>query len=152
MTTIAYRNGVLAADTAMCRGDAKYADAIVKIAKLPDGRLAAAVGSAGYCGEWLRWCQDGGEEAKRPTPKEGEGFFDTGLIVELSGELLIFEPTGWFRCHPEYYALGSGREFAIGAMAAGAGPEAAVRVAVKHDQGSGGSVMAFALNQPEPVA
>lgn len=145
MTTIAYRGGVLAADTA-------YSNSWVvdgrspKIVRLPDGRLGAATGDASFMGLWLRWCE-GGCDGERPAPgldKDGETR-DTAILVELDGSLTVYEGRGSFNYRPEYIAFGSGRGVALGAMWAGATAEQAVRAAIEHDTHTRGSVTVLEL-------
>lgn len=136
MTTIAFRDRVLAADTGLSRSGNIFGGAVVKIVQRPDGRLAGAVGSAGYAGRFLEWAKAGGDLAIAPPAKEDQQTYDTGFIVEMDGSLTIFEPSGSFRCSPPFYAFGSGKEIAMGAMAMGADAQRAVAIACTIDAGS----------------
>lgn len=145
MTTIAYRSGTLAADTAYSNGWVVDGRA-PKIVTLPDGRLAGACGEASFMGCWLRWCQGGcvGDQPKPGTEKDGQGG-DTALIVELDGSLTVYEGNGSFNYRPEYVAYGSGRGVALGAMWMGASAEEAIKAAILHDTHTRGSVTVLAL-------
>ena len=136
MTTIAYRDGVLAADTAMARGGTLYPGSITKIVRASNGCLAGAAGTAGYNGAFLRWAL-AGMEGDPPTAKQDDRDCDTGIIFRPDGSVVLYEPTGWFETHPGVYAIGSGREFALGAMRAGADAEQAVMAAAAHDPYTG---------------
>lgn len=131
MTTIAYRDGVLVADTCANRGGVIFSG-ITKIVRLSDGRLAGAAGGAGYNGAFLRWCE-AGCVGDVPEAKAEDNNFDTGLIFCPDGELILYEPGGHFSQRPPYYAIGSGKEIAAGALWAGASAEMAVMAAAEHD-------------------
>lgn len=136
MTTIAYRDGVLAADTLTTRG----ATAIVGVTKVAKGgtRMGGACGGAGFCSEWLAWIRE-----ERPEPPEAkcvDDCNDVGMVVHADGRLEIYEPSGAYTIETPYYAFGSGRDQALGAMFAGADAETAVRAACEHDVYTGGPV------------
>lgn len=134
MTTIAYRDGVLAADTLMCSGDSKLAG-VTKIAQGPGGRMGGACGTAAFLGGWLAWLTGDGN---RPTPVRGDNQNDCGLVIWPDGRIEVFEDGGSFVVTAPYFAMGSGRPEALGAMFAGADAETAVRAAMAHDCHSGG--------------
>lgn len=145
MTTIAYRNGCLAADTAILNGYNILGDAIVKIAS-DHGCLAGAAGDAGYCAAFLRWFRNG-EQGDPPKAGKEDGNFDSGIIVRPDGSIDRHEIGGWHTIRPRYYALGSGRDHAFGAMFAGADAETAVRAAIEHDPGTAGSITVLHLTR-----
>lgn len=146
MTTIAYRAGVLAADTAATRGTVVVIG-VVKIAHAPsDDRLAGAVGDAGYNGAFLRWFLAGAEGEPPEAKKDGDGY-DTGLIFMPDGEVRLYEPSGWFSMRPAYYAIGSGKEMALGAMFHGASAEDAVKAAMAHDPYTRGPMTVLRHNE-----
>src|SRR5699024_3263892 len=63
------------------------------------------------------------------------------IVLEPSGEVWTFTASGRdSRYDAEFYAIGSGGDFALGAMAFRASAEAAVEVAVRLDIHSGGPV------------
>lgn len=164
MTTIAYRDGILAADTLVTDENVKYRKTL-KIAKAKSARsagcqqiLVAACGDSALCAAFLAWAEDGGfgdDLKKRPVLKVGDrkayGYVfrnDRGLqgrVTEFEGDLppVTFEVEG-------YFAAGSGREFAIGAMHCGANAAAAVDAAIGHDLYSGGRVEAVGFDVEPP--
>lgn len=140
MTTIAYRDGVLAADTAMHRGTTRV-DGITKIVRASDGLLAGAAGTAGYNGSFLAWAVDGRLRAEPPpVAKEDNDNYDTGLIFHPDGLVELFEPSGRFEARPAYFAIGSGRDAALGAMFSGADAVTAVKAAIAHDAWTSGGI------------
>jgi ATP-dependent protease HslVU (ClpYQ) peptidase subunit len=63
------------------------------------------------------------------------------LVVLANGHLYyIDEPLVPLRYHRKFQAIGSGLEYATGAMAMGADAKEAVRVAIKFDSDSGGRI------------
>ena len=144
MTVIAYRDGVLAADTLAVRGDSKIGH-MVKIAKAPDGRLGAAGGDAGVGAAWLAWVA-GGFDGDRPLGKSDDKYVDMGIVVELDGAMTVYEGTMMpFTITGPYFAIGCGSPEAMGAMHAGASAVQAVEAAIAHDVHCGGCVMTLCL-------
>lgn len=139
MTTIAYRHGLIAADTQIIGGNCISAAGVAKIAKRKkDSALCGASGYLSFCQAFHRWFL-AGERGKFPTFHDGDRAF-----VAIKGKPIeMFESVGSFDYEPEYLAIGSGMEFAMGAMHAGANAIDAVAAAIKHDPGSGGEVMSF---------
>lgn len=134
MTTIAYRDGILAADGRTTYGDTIFSDQSRKIHRLSDGALFALCGDVAYVQPMLDALED--DEAELP---QGEGF--TAVIVEKDGKVRLYEGKGgYIALDASYYAFGSGEEYAIGAMDMGASAEEAVRVACGRDLGSGGDI------------
>ena len=54
MTTIAYRDGVLAAETATCQGGVMIG-IVVKIARRADGDMCGSAGDAAYNAAFTEW-------------------------------------------------------------------------------------------------
>ena len=136
MTTVAYRHGIMAADTRMIQGSAIIGD-FVKIVRRKDGVLAGAAGDAGWAQAFHRWFLDG-EKGDYPMLEENS----KGVIVRgRRKQVEMLEQGGWIIFKPPFFAMGSGKEFALGAMAQGATAEQAVDVAMRFDPGSGGQIM-----------
>lgn len=137
MTTIAYRDGVIAADTQFTWCDV-YDGEGVKVARR-GSVFAAASGAATRGQTFMDWFRSGmpGSAPFMGNPDSTD--WANGLL--LVGERVVtFGPCGVSVVSAPYYALGSGREFALGAMAMGADPEQAVRVAMRFDIKTGGQV------------
>ena len=141
MTTIAYRNGVMAADSfetwendiihACARKLHKFGHTIIGIAGDIEAGTEAAI-----------WYADQSKE--KPTYDSEDDF-----------ELLILNPTGLFsmgrRLVPlmvrtPYCAIGTGAAIATGALFAGADAATAVKAASKHDPFTGGRVVTMAMD------
>lgn len=82
--------------------------------------------------------------------KEDEEF--VALVVHPDGRIFIHEGNNPARSMPieaEYYAVGSGADFALAALDGGASPEQAMEVAKMRDAFSGGET--FVEEQEQPV-
>jgi hypothetical protein len=149
MTTIAYRQGVMAADTRAYAGFNGQLGEKTKIRRLPDGTMiGASTNQVGLGEALLNWYEAGADPAKAPG-KLNESKF-TLLVVKPEGEAFYaydtFMLSGPVRA--EFYAIGSGAEYALGAMAHGAGPEYAVEIACQYDVWSAAPVMALTRAHP----
>ena len=145
MTTIAYRNGTLAADSLVTAGSRIVTSTnATKIVRLSDGRLL------GHCGQMRHM---------KPLVAYLEGKSDRYPDMEKDATAIVVHPDGrvelHFGRHPdeafeeqaEFYAIGSGAELALGAMAVGASAVDAVHAAIRFDTCSGGDVKHLELQQ-----
>lgn len=141
MTTIAYRDGVLAADSLVTLGETALPGATKKITRLPSGDLFGFCGALADGMMLLKALLD--EEEDLPTWRGGT----TGVLIEKkTGRISVYEGHGPFIYEPARFgAWGSGMEFALGALAAGASAEQAVKIATKFDINSRGPVRALKL-------
>lgn len=141
MTTIAYRDGVIAADTGMSYGNSRHGECS-KIARNHRGDLAGAAGAAGFVAPFLRWFSTGeGDGPDKPVPKSDNSGSDISFIVRAGGSIEVQDSGGSYTVTAPYYAIGSGSPEALGAMFAGADPEMAVRAAMQHDSHTWGDVV-----------
>ena len=142
MTCIAYRDGVMVADTEMSIGYVK--SRCVKIAK-KNGHLIGLSGSE--CPPLATFVSAFGkkDEEARKTLKD---FKFTGLIVTPKGEIQLWDSSLTFEpLTTPFYAIGSGGEVAIGAMEMGASARRAVMAAIKWCSGVSGPVTALRLTK-----
>lgn len=140
MTTIAYRDGVLASDTRETAGDTVVGASARKIAKLKDGSLFGGAGVAEGCELLLRSLQ------KNTATPVYEG--TEALHVKTDGSLWVYEGRAWLKQQKcKYYALGSGHAVALAAMDAGADAITAVKIGIKRDTHSGGRVRSLKLKR-----
>jgi ATP-dependent HslUV protease subunit HslV len=137
VTTIAYRDGVLAADSLFTK------DGIVhgtgrKIFDLGDGRLLAIMGYGPHAYRLKTWIEAGCGGDQPP------GDAGAAVLFEPDGRIRIFENGGEQpECDAAFHAYGSGEQIAMGAMgamAAGASAERAVQVATALCTQTGGEV------------
>ena len=138
MTTIAWDGASLAADTLITTGGHRdgYAPKIARIGDI----LVAAAGGTVHCQAFRRWI----DTREGPCPLIGlsEDERANGLIIPPTGPLTMWCSHGEWTFDPPggIYALGSGSEYALGAMSMGADARTAVEIAMRHDTTSGGEI------------
>lgn len=143
MTTIAYKAGVIAADSRCTEGNHIIPGKMRKLHELPDGSIYTFTGSVAHGMAMLDALLNG---TKQPTWELGDTL---AVRVMPTGRVLIYEGEGvWFEQTSKIAAWGSGAEFAYGAMEAGATAAEAVRIAIKHDSASGGPVRTIQVKKP----
>jgi ATP-dependent protease HslVU (ClpYQ) peptidase subunit len=156
MTVIAYRAGIIAADSRAYAGDKVPIGSKQKIRRLGDGTLLGAssthVGGTGWA---MDWYEDGmpseaGKEVKLP-----DSF--TLLVVKPDGSVWYADKGGdkgvanlTGPLSTEFIAIGSGEEYALGAMAAGLDAISAVKAVCKLDVWSDLPIYAASLAGPMP--
>ena len=147
MTTIVYKDGVMAADTQVTFGQSKIL-ASKKIKKI-NGCLVGAAGQVNVCQEYMRWF-------KEKVPRVKISQLPKFMSAESTNfEILVINPKGeiWFqignnapeRIYGQYYGIGSGKPYAMTALHLGLDPKAAIRTAMKFDTGTGGQVHTLRL-------
>lgn len=140
MTTVAYRDGCIAADTSCAQGGT-HNGRMMKIARNENGDLAGVCGHAAFGYQFLEWFKDK-EEGKVPQAKGSNDGTDRAIVIRAATGLIeIWEDSGHFVITAEYYAMGSGRDIAYGAMYWDATAAEAVAAALKHDESTSGDVM-----------
>lgn len=138
MTVIAYKDGILAADSAFIQCDQMWGTA-EKIWRRDDGTLVGGHGSAGFCEAFRAWVM-GGEEGEAPRAEKTEDGYSDGLIVRPDGTIEVHTPDGVIPFAGPFYAMGSGEALALGAMAAGLSAPEAAAVACEFNIYCGGPV------------
>lgn len=112
----------------------------VKVRRLSDGSLFGMAGAGGNADPLAEWLIDGGKKPKMIGSLSALRLFPDGRIFYLSESLDPTEIT-------TPAAVGSGMDFAIGAMEAGAGIMDAVLIACRRDPGSGGKITVLFLDE-----
>lgn len=131
MTTVAYRDGWMVADSQLTSGNSMK-HRVAKIERLPDGRLI------GMAGDWpsalaIRdWFVAGCPDDNKPDDAEDA----VVMLAGPSGVTLIDSDLIPMPLLDAFAAIGSGAEYAVGAMEAGATAEDAVLIACRRDPGS----------------
>lgn len=141
MTTIAYKAGIMAADTRAYAGFNSPIGEKRKIRRLADGTLIGCSTSQVGLGEAiLDWYEAGADPENAPKVAERKFTF---LAVKRTGDgyyanenFLLSGPL-----KAEFFAIGSGEGAAHGAMRAGADAKRAVEIACEIDVWSGLPVM-----------
>ena len=133
MTVIAFKDGVMAADTQLTQFNSRVR--AQKIVRLPDGGVAGGCGSwaAAYAG--LKWLADGGsdtgDEGKKLLPDIDEA---TILIARPDGSLWLLESR--FPAFPitdKFAAVGCGNDAAMMALNSGRSAVEAVHAVIQQD-------------------
>lgn len=147
MTTIAYRDGVMAADTmGSWSGDINFG--VPKLAKT-DRFLMGFSGAYAFAHPMYDWILGKEDQPMRDFYKSPPDF-DPGssgitvLLAEITtGELWYFaaDGNGNRLFGKKFESIGSGARFALGAMQVGATAAEAVRAATCLDDGTGGDVV-----------
>lgn len=163
MTTIAYKNGVMAADSKMTCGKVMHPmHRSQKIFICNKGKTAIGFSGAARMFDVVQdWFMGGCKPKQKPTDNDF-GLLRADIVVDKK------HPNGYYIEISEYEvgvdaplflsdasvyagAIGSGEHFALGAMEAGATAEEAVNIASKFDLGTGQSSHCAMLNQHKLV-
>ncbi len=151
MTTIAYRNGVIAADTHIW-GNGTLMGFVTKIARNDTGDLAGACGTGFHAAQFLDWFRDGEKgDAPHPVPvSEQIPIKCRAIIIRSTGTKVVemYEDGDMHQYVTEYVAIGSGRDIAYGGMFHGVSAMRAVAAAITLDESTGGSVEFYRHDTP----
>lgn len=144
MTTIVYRDGILAADTRGYSGDVTPIGSKRKIFTLENGGLVGvSTPNPGFSEAIVKWMNNGRD--LNDTPVDDPSF--SALYIDANGEVFYFDdgytPSGPLTA--EYFAIGSGRAYAYGALSMGASSVEAVRAASDHDVFTSGEILTLTL-------
>lgn len=133
VTTIAYRDGVLAADSLATIGDTKAHGSYQKIRRIGDYMVGAA-GSVAASEEFINWLLKHGDDDDLP-PK---GQY-SALVIDAKGRVREIESGSILPVprNAKFYSIGSGAPYALAAMYAGASAAEAVKIAAKIDTSTG---------------
>src|SRR5262245_30191902 len=108
MTTIAYRDGVLASESRLTEKGFIYTDNCQKLWRLKDGSLFGASGD-----------DEGGVlllQALLANAKTPELVGTRGIRIQVDEAIWIYEGTIWREWPEPYVAIGSGKRFAMTAL------------------------------------
>lgn len=141
MTTIAYKDGVLAADTQVTASSCRVGSSR-KIGMIGPVMWGAA-GVLPLCQRFDAWVR-GGCKGDPPPMKDTDGDTAEAIIV-FDGRVVCFRSDGLDHITSPFYANGSGWRFAMGAMAAGASAVDAVRAAAVLDVHTGGEITVLSV-------
>lgn len=148
MTVIATDGRTIAADSQMTYGSNERAAARVKKIGRSNGYIFALSGTPIF-DTVVKWFLDGADPKAMPTTAEGWWL----LVIDAKGRMSLYSEN---KPYPgpvsPPFALGSGCDFALGAMYAGASPEMAVRIACKLDIYCGGEIDVLEIPQAQEDA
>ena len=142
MTTIAANREMMAADSLTTIDDTRFQISKRKLHRLHQGlgnpeHLVAASGQTRHIQRFIEWYSRFRPVDERPDLDE-----DFAALALTPEGLYYYDGGAYpFKVEGKYWAIGSGAEFALGAMAAGANPEQAVHAALRFDVGTGPPVV-----------
>lgn len=141
MTTIAYRDGILAADSCSWSGGARRRTRKVFKVRSQDGRsfLVGFSGSGTYSLAILAWMRG---QTARPEPlqfiKPDELQNQCALVIDDRRRIWqLGSDLQYSLMREKFYAYGGGQDFVWGALEAGASAVQAVRIAMKRSDYAG---------------
>ncbi|MEQ6333264.1 hypothetical protein [Sphingobium sp. MK2] len=138
MTTIAIRDGIIAADTRISYRTF-HNGTKNKIARC--GRFYVALAGMGNLRRPLeQWAEAGCAPDNLPEVLVENRKEFSALFLDSDGRIFEFDEHGLLEIEANYTAIGSGGFFAMGAMAHGANAVEAVKAASLHDLASGGEI------------
>lgn len=146
MTTIVYRDGVMASDSRAWSGDKVPIGFKQKIRRLDDGSLlgisSAKVGEPDMLLDAIKRID--GKVWEKPLDAE---FDAAALLVRANGDVYYYSGNKHFvgPIRGPWIVIGSGEEYAIGALSMGATAEQAVKVGIEHDPWSKGEIQTLRL-------
>lgn len=143
MTTIAYKDGIMAGDSRISHGNVTVGTT-VKVFKNYRGELLGGCGAFSDLVALRDWFLEG----MKGEPPEPQGNTEA-MFVKSDGEVMYVWGQRMSALEAPYHAIGSGMHLALGAMAVGANATQAVAVACHLDNGSGGPVHVVALDGVE---
>ena len=147
MSVVAFKDGVLAADSLAITENDRRGGYVDKIGTGYRGSLWAFVGEAWKAEAFARWAGGPPDGQDPPTFDHQES---TGILITADGRVREWSGDGWCEARAPFHAWGCGADLAIGAMSYGAGAETAVRIACEWSIACGGEIKALHLdNIPE---
>ena len=139
MTTIVWDGSVLAADSREALSDGFFHDKCNKIFKIGSSYIATAGDSSDGL-LFVQWCKD----RTKPKPTIGKHF--EAVEIMRDGAIYLYDKNCiGIKWTGKHFALGSGGNFALGAVLAGVSAKEAVEIAKKLDINSGGKVKAVKI-------
>lgn len=141
MTTITFRDGILAADTLIAYNTIVNGER-PKIALAGEYYVALA-GSAFLRPALEAWVSAGCPKDAVPELLMEHATQFAAIILDKTGQPYEFDNGFLVPIYAPYTAIGSGALLALGAMAHGASAEEAVEAAARHDKNTGGRIDFF---------
>lgn len=157
MTTIAYKDSIMAAEGRMSLGDCIIKEDTIKVYSV-NGHLCGVCGRARAISTFVGWLQrmtdyhivsrEVGDlvDLVPPQLEDDDGY--SAMVVCPDGQVLMYEgntPIDMGVNVP--MSIGSGSVYALAAMDAGASAEEAVKIAMKRDVFSGGTITTVQLEE-----
>jgi ATP-dependent HslUV protease subunit HslV len=142
MTIIAWRDGVIAADTGHWQGPIDVGP-VQKLKRLADGTIYGCAGDCSDIREFEEWADMGFPTVEKP-PK-----FEDFAAVLMKPDGTVWQTDGLrppYAMPGEFGAVGIAERFALGCLAMGASPEQAVAKAIQYCAYCSGEVVVVSLD------
>lgn len=137
MTTVVYRDGVMAGDQRVTAGSTRDSSTR-KVYRRKDGCVLGGCGAASIVQRFVSWFLAG---EKGPAPSLGDKDDDAQILVVRSPDVVEFyDRFGWHPISGKFFAIGSGSDVAFGALEMGASARKAVAIAARRDVNTGDGV------------
>ncbi|MGL4441444.1 MAG: hypothetical protein ACRCUE_19505 [Bosea sp. (in: a-proteobacteria)] len=138
MTVIAFDGRTLAADKRACVGG--MARTVTKIHRVGP-LLVGGSGESSFIANVIEWVRNGRDPATFPATQKDKDDWQTVMVVEPDGSILIYERTPHpIRWEDKTGAIGSGRDYAMAALHLGKTAREAAEVACAFDCGCGNGI------------
>lgn len=138
MTVVVWDGKTLAADK---RANNQGTVSVVTKIKKIRGCLVASCDSISSAGALFNWFEKGGDPENYPKYQDDKDKWAPLLVITPEKRILRYEETPYpYEIEQLFYAMGSGRDFALGALEMGATSRQAVLVASRWDCGCGNGV------------
>lgn len=142
MSTVAWDGKTLAADKQSHQGDLRRV--CTKIHQCKDGTVIGFVGETSAGQIMTEWYMDGEDFSKYPASQKDDKLNCYLIVAKKNNPVYVYSYLPIGMPEPEGIAAwGSGRDFALGAMAMGANATQAVKVASQFDINTGMGVDYF---------
>lgn len=150
MTTIAYKDGVIAHDGLISAGSQVFGSSFSKMFFVKKNILGFDVKCIALAGDSSARYFLKNESLDYKTEVQEHLSFNAIAITSCGRVIYIDSNDGDNYIHlnvidADFHAIGSGCQFALGAMSSGATPEEAVMIASKFDNNTGGKIVSYNL-------
>lgn len=150
MTIICVRNGIMAVDS-LISADGLKTGSLKKWRAVKDDVGGGFVAGCGLCSHAIELIEKIAEYGI-PTHCPSIDKSVSAFWLKANGKLHIVENGGSYCPDGEFFAEGSGREFAYGAMAMGASAYQAAKLTCEHKLGCGGPVHLLDVSHAKTLA
>lgn len=135
MTTVVYKDGILASDSRCTQSDTVVGN-VTKIHKIDDNTLIGFCGRTAQAFKFIEWYKDG----KKKEDAQSDDDSDFTALVIIKGVVYRYDGYNPQIIKSKFHSIGSGFMVALGAMEAGASAIEAIKIAKKYDIYTGGKI------------
>jgi hypothetical protein len=146
MTTIATDGRTIAADGLRRTGWGCKMDMTVEKIHVRYGRIYALAGSYALVTPAIEWHHKGADPHDLPRCEKDDGW--SLMVLERDGSIATYNNQAPYPEKQSFpFIMGSGCDYALGAMDHGATPEEAVRIACRRDESTGGEIQVIDIKE-----